>query len=100
MTRLRDILAVGITSLAVGMGATYGAVQKTPIDALHDAQARHYALTGKYFQIIEYQAPDGDGYQIIYYDKDAQYSVGYGVEAQSRTFTNESLRLKAATSTP
>lgn len=97
MDTFRNTIAVGLTSLAVGVGATYGAVQKTPLEAVADAQERYKAEHGKYFQCNEYKAKDGDGYQIIYFDAEGEHSIGTGVEAAERTYTIPIIR--SATST-
>ena len=94
---LREI-AAAVVALFVGATGTYGAVQKTPIEAVVAAQEEYKTVQGKYFQCIEYLAPEGVGFQIIYETDTEVKSVGSGPEAASRTYT-KTKPSKAATST-
>jgi hypothetical protein len=46
-----------------------------------------------------YQAEEGFGYQIFYSDEETMYSVGFGPEAESRTYSNPLPTPSTATST-
>jgi len=85
MTTKREI-AVALVSLLLGGTATYGAARDTPLEKLEDAQTAYHTQHGKYFQVIEYQAPNGTGWQVIYRDEAGIHSKGYGVEADQRTY--------------
>lgn len=52
------------------------------------------------YEVDTYQSPLGVGYQITYAENGVTYSVGYGPEAASRTYTIEPSAPLTASSTP
>lgn len=65
------------------------------VDVIEENQEQYFMANGKYEQLIleghmyvhEYVTPSGEaGYQILYMEEGDVISVGYGPEAESRTF--------------
>jgi hypothetical protein len=92
-------IAIGLAGLALGAG-TMGAVPKSLDSVIQDEQARVFAETGEYVQIMVnvYETPKGEwGYDIWKETKTDIISTGYGPEAESRTYMREKPQLTAST---
>ena len=101
----KDILKIlGISGMILGVTLT----RPTDIQLLEKSQEDYVKIHGKYervktdkFETIEYKTPKGEvGYQILWEDDGGFYSKGFGVEADSRTWTRvKPPKMYSATST-
>lgn len=105
---------------------SFGKARNAP--SIQELQALHFERTGRYLQVMKgnalphyehgnvatklgrnlptntqvttYETPTGErGYQVLNEDADNWYSVGYGPEAQSRTYTWPKPKTTGASST-
>jgi len=102
-------IAGTLAGLIAGSGGVLALPTATPvsIEKLAAQQQTTLSRTGKFehvrgknYTVHEYVTPKGErGFQIIYSDSVATYSVGYGPEAESRSWVRLNPPALTATST-
>lgn len=109
------IIAAVVGALALALFNVDSGTYKNP-DEVRQALENYAATHGKYLyapegadflgkklppgmRVNEYQSPEGNGFEIIYVEGDTEYSIGFGPQADQRTWMRK-IPQPVASSTP